>query len=68
MNPRRLLWHCGWCHPLAKWQLALYPTGIRWTTGICASCLAHEKRRSRTRRTAAPPPAPPAQLPQMAAG
>lgn len=67
MHPRRLLWHCGWCHPLAKWQLALYPTGIRWTTGMCAACLAREKRLSHARRAAVPPPPQPASLRQVAA-
>ena len=45
MNRFRFLWHCGWCQPLSKWQLALYPTGIRWTTGICPRCLAQERQR-----------------------
>jgi hypothetical protein len=53
VRPYRLLWHCGWCQPLAKWQLALYAAGIRWTTGICPSCLEHEKRRVAALRASA---------------
>ena len=50
---RRFLmrWHCGWCQPLSRWQLALYPAGIRWTTGICASCLEQERAKRRQRYT-----------------
>ena len=50
MRPRHLLWHCGWCRPLSKWQAALYPLGIRWTTGMCSPCLEQERHRRAARR------------------